>query len=321
MIKKIKTLLSLILCYAPAGLQKRVYAIREKQSMQKTLQKAKEVAKRTRVTKDEVNRIINDLELGDCDVMLHTSMMKIGRIDGGIKWVCKCLFDKIDLDKNTLLTVALPYNGRNKDFLETNPVFDVRTAPVAMGGINEHIASLPNAERSIHPTHSVVAIGKQAIEYTKDHHLDDVPFGPNSPYYKIIKNRGKIVMFGATISSLTMAHAFENMFGNSYPTKVYTNKLYKIKCISKDGSVLYVNTPCHNPLTTHKRDLLYLKDDLVKQNILKEYPIGEGSITIIDAYKFSIHYLNEMKKGKTTYGKIKVCEELRMQIEEIIKTL
>ena len=293
-----------------------------KRKQKKDLHEAQQRAKRTKVSKEELKEIIDGLNIGECDIILHSSMMSIGTIKGGVKWVVNCLFEKVDISKNTILVSALPYRGRFKDYLERGVVFDVRDAPIEMGGINEYIGSLPNAKRSIHPTHSVVAVGKNAEEYVSGHHLDKTPFGVNSPYYKIIKNRGKAIMFGASMDYFTCIHAMEDMLGDLYPGKLYGDKRYKVKCIDYEGKELWVETPYHTPLQSSIRTSFNSLDKVLLDNyVFDGVNIGESLIIIVDLYKYTICYLNEIKKGRTIYGKVKVTKELRSKIDEIINSL
>lgn len=285
------------------------------------LNECKERMKRTRVSKEEIASVISKLDIDGCDVMLHTSMISIGKLEGGRKWIAECLFDKMDLEQNTLLTVALTYIGKNKDFLESNPTFDVRTAPIAMGAINEYIASLDGAIRSIHPTHSVVAIGKKAKEYTMNHHKDVTPFGENSPYYKIIKNRGKIVFFGISINSFTAVHALEDPLLEVMPVKIYNKKRYNVRCLDWDGKELYVETPCHNPIAGMRRSLIQFENEMILLGIMKKYPIGEGFVSVVDAYSFAQYYLEKLVCGNSMYGKIKVSDALKTAVIDLRKKL
>lgn len=303
--------------FLPIGIKKRI----SEKKQGRELRLARERAKRTRVSKEEVEKIIQGLDIGDSDIILHSSIMDIGKIDGGVKWVAKCLFDKINLNERTILVSALPYRGKFKDYLERCELFDVRTAPIEMGGINEYIGTLPEAQRSIHPTHSIVAVGKNAEDYVKDHHLDKTPFGTNSPYYKIIKNRGKAVMFGTSWEHYTSIHAVEDMLGNDYPGRIYSSKRYLINCINNKGDNVIVETPYHNLLKSCIRMMSPLKPKLLDLGIMRVTPIGESSISVIDMYKFTLFYLEELKHGRSIYGHVSVSPYLKNKIENIEKTL
>lgn len=309
----IKRLIRYVFYFLPEGVKKKISEDREK----KNLIEAHKRAKRTKVSKEEVAHIINSLTIGNCDIMLHTSVISIGKVQGGVAWITKCLLEKADIQNNTILVSALPYSGRFKEYLEKCDMFDVRTAPIEMGGVNEYIGSLPEAKRSLHPTHSIVAVGKDAEKYVCGHHLDKTPFGENSPYFKIIKNRGKAVMFGISWEHLTCIHAIEDMLGFVYPEKIYLSKTYTIECINEKGESLNVETTCHNPLMSCIRNLSPLTPKLLKEGVMTTIPIGESKIAIIDLYKFTLLYLNELEKGRSIYGRFRASKELKQKISEV----
>ena len=77
-------------------------------------------------------RLIDDfkkigLKNGD-SVLVHSSMSKIGYVEGGVKTILDALFDTIG-ETGTLLFPAFPASGRNKDYLEEHPIFDVKNTP------------------------------------------------------------------------------------------------------------------------------------------------------------------------------------------------
>jgi aminoglycoside 3-N-acetyltransferase len=269
------------------------------------------------VPKDVTHSILDSMELGDSDVLLHTSIINIGDVKGGAKFIANEIMNKVDVSKNTLLVSALPFRGAFKEYLSTNPIFDVRTAPVAMGAVNEYIADLPNAKRSIHPTHSVVAVGPKADYYTSEHQLDDTPFGIHSPYYKLLKNRGKILLFGATLNNMTFLHVIEDIIVDLFPIKIYDKKIYNCKCIDDKGNEVIVKTLCHNALAGMRRDLTFTHDDLINKGIMRSYEIGESEVCLLNSFDFSKYYIEMLSNGLSIYGKYKLNERLKLILSEI----
>ena len=312
----IKLIVKYILAYSPQWIKIPIRSVLKKIEIRNAIKRQK----RTKVSKAYIHKIINNLQL-DCDVMLHTSKINIGELEGGTEFTAKEILNKVDIQHHTLLVSALPYRGSFADYLKKNIIFDVRTAPIAMGAINKYIASFPNAERSIHPTHSVVAIGKDAKYYTEDHQLDETPFGLHSPYFKLIKNKGKVLLFGATLNNLTCICAIEDMLGEPYADFIYSPKKYKIECVNQNGTHFYVNTRCHDPRKAIKRSLLFIHDDLISKGIMKTYPIGEAEVSVIDIYKFAIYYLKLLDSGHSNRGKIKISAELHRKIEQTLSEL
>ena len=315
--RKLELTLRYILYFSPSFIKRKVSEAHSR----KEIQLYGDICKRTKVNKEEIAEVINTLPIDGKDVLLHTSMAKIGRMQGGPKWFCECMLSKIDTTKQTLLVSALPYRGRFRDYLRQIETFDVRTAPIAMGAINERIADIPEAKRSVHPTHSIVAIGKDADFYTKEHHLDITPFGEHSPYYKLVKNRGKVVMFGADLDSFTLVHVCEDLLGEAYPFRIYDKTIYSVRCVDSKGKELIVKTKCHNPILGIKRDPKIYKDILIKNGIMTTKKLGESEVEVIDAYGFVVCCLEEMKKGNTMYGRVNVKDNLKKQIDNIIENL
>lgn len=314
--KSVEVFVKYILCYAPDFIKDGVRYISRKLEIRRATARQQ----RTFVSKEQIHAIIDKLELG-CDVMLHTSKMNIGTLEGGTAYVAEELLRKIDIERHTLLVSALPYRGAFADYLKKNKVFDVRTAPIAMGAINRYIAAKPHAVRSLHPTHSVVAIGPRADYYVADHQLDPTPFGVHSPYYKLIQNRGKVVLFGATLNNLTCVCAVEDMLGEVYAGYLYSKRRYNVKCIDKDGAEYDVSTVCHDPRKAIHRSLLFLHDRLVEEGIMQVYPIGEAEVAVIDIRAFSIYYLHLLDSGISNRGSIIVSEELHKKIKQVLNIL
>lgn len=312
-----KVYISILMYYLPKFIKDPII----KRQSEKRMSIQLEHAQKFRITKEESKELIDLLPLGDCDVLLHTSMVNIGKIQGGKKWLADNLINVINTSKNTLLTTAAQSLERNSTYLKKHPIFDVRTAPVGMGSVNEYIAQLPNARRSIHPTHSVVAIGKDADFYIKDQEKDPTAFCENSPYYKIIKKRGKLLMFGATMESITLIHAIEDMLGDDYPYKIYNKQRLNIECVDSNGKHIFVITPTHAPILGLRRKLSWMKYGLKSQGYLQEWNLGGGKILLIDIYGFTMFYLNELLSGKSIYGKFNCSDRLRNRIEKIKKEL
>lgn len=296
--KTLKIAVKYALYYAPRPLRERLRKIQ----MERELREGLERAKRTKVSKAEFTELMDRLDW-DSDIFLHTSMLNVGKIEGGAKFIADTLSRKVDTERYTLLVSALPYRGSFWEYLRMNPTFDVRTADIAMGAVNERLAARPDACRSIHPTHSVVAIGKRAAEYTATHHLDKTPFGPHSPYWKLFQNKGKILLLGATLNNVTAIHALEDALGDSYPIDIYAADDYPVTCYDWEGRPLIVSTKCHHPLKCISRDGTVLRKSLEACGGLEAYPLGESEVLFIDATKYAQCFFDQLAQGRSIYGR------------------
>jgi aminoglycoside 3-N-acetyltransferase len=291
-----------------------------KYHQKKQLNIMKKRHRRVKVEKEEIVAIINNLDINS-DVFLHSSTVSIGKIAIGIKKLCILLLEKVDIEKNTLLISALPFRGRSKDFLDEGNIFDVRNAPVEMGAINEYFLTYKDSVRSMHPTHSVIAIGPKAYCYVSEHHLDITPFGKHSPYYKLIKNNAKILMFGAHLEYLTFVHVISDMLGKYFPVNEYLKKIYTVKVIDYLGNAHAVRTLCHDPFKSIKRDALRLLPYFIRYNAIDRYVIGESEILLLNAKKVTYAYFMALLDGVSIFGKFNLNKETEEKILEEIEFL
>lgn len=81
--------------------------------------------------------------------------------------------------------------------------------PSNVGAIPEYFRTRPGTRRSVHPTHSVCAIGPATEELLRDHHLDSTPCGSCSPFRTMIDRGAKILMLGCGLRPNTTMHALE----------------------------------------------------------------------------------------------------------------
>lgn len=135
-------------------------------------------------------------------VLMHSSLSSLGYVEGGAQTVIDTLLAL--LHRGTLLLPALTF----RPVYETK-VFSSKDTPSCVGAISEHFRCREGVMRSFHPTHSVCAAGKYAVELLQDHFDSDTPAGPNSPFARLPAYDGKILMLGCSIGSNTSMHAVE----------------------------------------------------------------------------------------------------------------
>lgn len=250
------------------------------------------------------------------DFMIHGSISNIGKLDQPVSELMKAWIQQIDLTRQTVLCPALSYNTTMLEYLESCANFDVRTSKNAMGAISNWVMKFPGCLRSLHPTHSVVALGAKAEEYISSHEFDTTPFGLNSPYQKLVLKEGKIVMFGVGLNSVTCFHVYEDILGPAMPISVYLDRSFQISCIGLTGVPIVVTTRCHDPNVSAIRECERMRDVLVKTGAMKSYALGDSELSVINARLFTITLLEMLAKGKSIYGDIKISPEQTKRISE-----
>ncbi|MGX6978068.1 AAC(3) family N-acetyltransferase [Vagococcus elongatus] len=193
----------------------------------------------------EASRIIEDLRaLGieaEDTIIVHSSynaLQGTGTIKGGPAAVIEAL--KETVKNGTLLLPALSYENVSVE----NRIFDLENTPSCIGVLPEFMRLSEGVFRSVHPTHSVTAWGKDAEEITKHHFKDFSPVGPNSPFREVYRREGKIVMLGAPLARNTSLHGVEEMIlpdylfrGNfDYEIRLPDNKVMTMNVLRHDFS-------------------------------------------------------------------------------------
>ena len=172
------------------------------------------------------------IKKGD-DILLHSSFRSLGAVEGGIQTLIEALLSSVG-DNGTVLFPALSWKSVNA---ENGYVFDVKNTPVCVGAIPEFFRNYDGVIRSMHPTHSVCALGKRMHEYVDSHILDNGPVGENSPFYKLSQFGGKVIFLGCSTRPNTSMHGVEERAGVSYlmgeGTREYTLIDYNGEKITK----------------------------------------------------------------------------------------
>ena len=274
---------------------------------------------KTKVSKEQVDEVFSLLDL-DSDVIVHSSLPDIGNIK--LRDVTDNL-NRYVLDKgHTILCPALPIKGSSLEYLKSIKEFDVRTASNAMGAISTYYGRQEGAVRSLSPTHSVIAVGEKAVYYTEEHHLAETPFTETSPYYKLIVNRGKILLFGATFKNLTFVHVLEDIIGEDcYPVKMYDPRMFEIKVVDGSGVSHYGSFRAHSYRNSVLNDgeELYSKVLSLPSTII--CPIGCSEVILLDARDTIICMLENLSVGITRMGRRRISECCRQKAEYWIKQI
>ncbi len=139
-------------------------------------------------------------------LIVHSSMRSLGNVPGGAEAIIACLLNVLG-DDGTLLMPALSYEYVTPN----NPNFDVNKTPSNVGALPEFFRLRSGTQRSVHPTHSVCAIGRFASHLIEHHIEDTTPCGANSPFHLLPKYDGQILMLGCGLEPNTSMHAIEEL--------------------------------------------------------------------------------------------------------------
>ena len=157
------------------------------------------------VGKEQLLRQLRELgvEFG-MNLMVHSSLRTIGPVEGGAEGMIDTLLEAIGPD-GTLMMPSITGN-----VTATQPVFHAEHSPSTVGYLTETFRRRPGAVRSLHPVHSVAALGPQAEHFTRDHLAANTPWSPATPFGRMLCDANCNILFlGVNLTYNSCFHALE----------------------------------------------------------------------------------------------------------------
>lgn len=171
--------------------------------------------------------------------LIHSSLKSVGEVEGGADTILDALCEY--MEKGLLIFPTHSWKWIKKD--AENPVFDIRTTPSCVGALGNIFMKRKNVIRSMHPTHSVAAIGKDAAEYTSGEERKNTPCPRDGCWGKLYDRKATILFLGCTLRSNTFIHCIEEV--NKISDRI-SSDTYKIKIIDSNGIESYTDMYGHH---------------------------------------------------------------------------
>lgn len=140
-------------------------------------------------------------------LMVHLSCKSVGEVDGRGETVLDALCEYM-ADGLLVLPTHTWANVNDK-----NPVMDVTYTPVCVGAVPELFRKRSGVYRSLHPTHSVGAFGKDAAAFVQGEHTVTTPCGKGGVYHKLWERNAQILLIGVNFTNNTFIHGIEEWDG------------------------------------------------------------------------------------------------------------
>lgn len=245
-------------------------------------------------SKEILIRDLISLGVREGDVLLvHSSLSSMGQVEGGADTVIDALLEVLGKD-GTLLFPAFSFSPCYK-----TSEFSYNDTPSCVGKISETFRKREGVIRSFHPTHSVTAIGKHALELIRDHEKDDTPVGVNSPLRKLPRYNGKILMLGCSLHSNSFMHGMEELAEVFYVLRGHQ----EYTMIDKDGNRSKTKIRRHN--FARENGVLHQRYNR-SLDVLDEgdYWIGKvhgAECVLMDSVALEIKAVKKMKENPTYF--------------------
>ena len=138
---------------------------------------------------------------------IHASYKAIGEVDGRADTALDALMEY--MREGLLVLPSHTY----RHVKEGNPVMDVLHTKSCVGILTELFRKRDGVHRSLHPTHSVAAFGKDAESFVAGEENMDTPCGKGGVYYKLWERDAQILLIGVNFERNTFIHGIEEWDG------------------------------------------------------------------------------------------------------------
>lgn len=247
------------------------------------------------ITKKEIRNSL--LEVGlkkNMTVLMSSSLISLGRMQ--TKDYYKTFFDEIMkiIGKKGTLCV----NSYTTQVVRDGKTYLGKKTPSNAGGFENFLKNLKNSFTSDHPAHSVTSYGYNAKYICKKNGLNN--YDLNSPYFKLLNLRVKILRLGIDYDSNSYTHVAEALCGVPY----FYCKWINVK--TRKGNKNYSMYVRHLGYDLSFDNEKLRKDLNFDYNInIKTSPLGSGKIHLLDGNDYfsfikkklskDLHYLLKKK--------------------------
>lgn len=154
--------------------------------------------------KEDIIRDIENLGIKPTDTLLiHSSMKSIGNVENGADTIIDAFIEY--METGLLIFPTHTWYQMNHGC----NLFDVKEQDSCVGILSNIFRKRPNVFRSLHPTHSIAAIGERAEEYVKDELRFDTPNPIEGCWGRLYDEKAKILLIGCKFDRNTYIHAIE----------------------------------------------------------------------------------------------------------------
>ncbi len=228
-------------------------------------------------------------KLQDCRVepgsalMVHSAWLQYNGFCGKPADVVKALKNAVG-PAGLLVMASMPYhNMSSAEWLAKGKPMDVRRSPSMMGLISEAFRRSEGVVRSLSATHPLLAWGDRAEEFIAGHQHTDRPFGPDSPFLRLLDREAVILGFDVPFSTFTFTHFVEDQLAESLPFPLYEAEPVRGTVVDQHGHASEQWVRVLSADANRLRREYRLVEKLEKDHVLHQGRIGHTSLIWINA--------------------------------------
>ncbi len=228
-------------------------------------------------TKQDLKRQLEEAGLRDTDTLLiHSSMKAIGGVEGGADTVLDAWMEYFGQGLLLLPTHTWAQMG------EGHSVYDPAGEESCVGLLTNLFRKRPGVVRSLHPTHSMAAYGRDAAAYVAGEENCNTPCTPGGCYDRLRQAEGKILLVGVGHERNTFIHSVEEVL--NVPNRLADQPVL-FQVVMPDGSRKPVHMRKHyNPMQPHiSEDFVKLEQAFYETGAAKKVKFGDADCILCDA--------------------------------------
>lgn len=199
--------------------------------------------------------------------LAHFSYKSLGLVEGGPQTVIDAM---VEYHEEGLM-VFPTHTWANVNQMQPN--FSVDETPSCVGAIAELARKTKGGVRSAHPTHSVVAFGRDAGSFTMGEEKQGTPCSRTSVWGKLLDRDATILLVGVRLNRDTFIHGIEEWLG--IPNRI-ADQAEKLYSKLSDGSIVPV---MHHPHLGHiSEHYPRVEPYLLEKGVLEEGKLGDAKV-------------------------------------------
>lgn len=212
------------------------------------------------------------LSAGD-QAMVHSSFKSLGPVVGGPETVILALMEVLTCEG----TLVMPSFNHGKAFEADSPgIFDPRTTPTTNGIIAQTFWQMDGVHRSLNPTHSFAAWGKQALAYTQNHH-HTLTCGPSSPLGLLARAGGFGLLIGVDYRRYTFHHVVET----TLTAPCISQRTVSLPMRLPDGQIVQGRTWNWRETSCRITDCALYTAEIERRGIERQATIGQSRVRFV----------------------------------------
>ncbi len=244
------------------------------------------------VTRQDVSDAVKALGVAPGDILLvHSAYKSLGPVEGGAAAVIGGIEDVLGKEGTLVFPTICQTDQKS---LRSSWYMD---KPTDVGYLNEYFRKQIYVYRSNHPSHSVAARGKYAYELTFEHtayghHIsawgNDL-FAESSPWAKLYRMNGKILLLGCGSRPITMKHYVEGLLTEELLSSVKDPQKRaalqaRLKSEENGGEGVFLMYHAH-----------IMQDELEKKGLLRKTTCGNAELYLWNAKEYVDAALDELR--------------------------